>query len=105
MQCYWCQLYLYTGSVDVIVTGCSPKIGGVEAACVFNVTNHLHLVEEPGTGLYQSFHIQLQSRVSLVKMKVKIKVKVKLKINICGDLLQYVYIYTLVYSTRIEIYM
>ena len=72
---------------------------------MFNITNHLHLVKEPGTGLYQSFHIQLQSRVSLVKMKVKMKVKVKLKINICDDLLQYVYIYTLVYGTRIVVYM
>ena len=62
-------LYLYAGSVDVIVTGSSPKVGGVETACVFNVTNHLHLVEEPGTGLYQSSHVQLQSRVRLVKMK------------------------------------
>ena len=47
------------------MAGRSPQIGGVEIAGMFYEAYHLHLIEKPGAGLYQSTHVLLQSRVRL----------------------------------------
>ena len=58
-------MYLDTGGVDVVVTGCPAQVSGMEGACMFHEPYHHCLVQRPSTGLYQPSHVQLQGRVGL----------------------------------------